>query len=280
MPKVGAHVSAAISLELAFERAQNIGAQCVQIFISPPQRWLQTKHDDAEIKKFLDAQKNTGIGPNFIHGTYLVSLGTEKPEHLQQSIEWLVWAMNMAGKLGIRGVIFHSGSHKGAGIDSVQKQIVETLKKVLSQSPENTFLILENSAGAGGSIGRDFHELGQILKEVGDKRLKVCMDTCHTFAAGYDLRTPLTLKDVLEEFDQEIGLENLVAIHANDSKFDLKMHKDRHENIGDGFIGREVFENLINHPALKEVPFLLEVPGFDDNGPDAENVKILKSLRA
>lgn len=279
MPKVGAHVSAAVSLETAFEKATNIEAECIQFFISPPQQWFQTKHDDAEIARFVTAQKESGIGPNFIHGTYLVNLGTDSEDHLKKSIDWLIYGLNLATKLEIKGLIFHLGSHKGRGFDTVLPQIVKALKRVLDSTKE-TLLILETSAGAGGNIGRDFHELGQILKAVDNPRLAICIDIQHVFAAGYDVKSPFGLKDVLAEFEKEIGLNNLAAIHANDSKVEYKSGKDRHENIGEGFIGIEGFTNIINNEKLTEVPFLLEVPGFDDNGPDLENVRLLKSLRA
>ncbi len=306
MPKVGAHVSAAGSLELSFERAQKIEAECMQIFISPPQQWVFTKHSDEEIAAFRKAQEETKVGPNFIHGTYLINLAAETPEHLNKSIEWLTYALNLADKLGIKGVIFHTGSHKGVGVDKVAKQVAEAIKKVLASSPLRSnnkqslppydgssssseqsesrsndlpYLILENAANPN-SIGYQFSDLGKILKLVGDERLKVCLDTQHCFGSGYGIETVLGLKDMLKEFDEEIGLSNLAAIHANDSKVEFKSNKDRHENIGEGFIGKEGFTNIINNPQLKEVPFLLEVPGFTDSGPDLENVKMLKSLRS
>jgi deoxyribonuclease-4 len=293
MPKIGGHVSVAISLELAFKKAQEIQAECIQFFVSPPQRWLQTKHDEAEIERFKTAQAESGIGPNFIHGTYLVNLGTTNPDHLQKSIDWLIYGLEMAEKLGVEGVIFHTGSHKGAGFESVLPQVSNALTTILNHpsviasgqakqsqgSEKKPLLILEISAGGGGSIGRDFHELGQILKQVNNHRLKVCIDTQHAFAAGYDMKTLVGLKDVIEEFEEEIGLENLAAFHANDSKTEYKSNRDRHENIGEGFIGKEGFENMLNHPKLKDVPFLLEVPGYSDNGPDLENVQTLNSLR-
>lgn len=317
MPKVGGHVSAAVSLETAFIKSLEIGAECIQYFVSPPRQWAKTKHDDAEIQRFLTAQRESGVGPNFIHGTYLVNLGTDNPEHLEKSIDWLIWAMEMAEKLGSRGVIFHPGSFGKRSFEEVFPQIVSALKKILDhtagkgggvessqtrtadfdpaeldtesrtgfeiphrQSPGmEPYLILENSAGAGGNIGGNFHQFGQILKAVNAPRLKVCLDTQHSFASGYDLRTELTLKDVLAEFDQEIGLGYLVAIHCNDSKTEYKSNRDRHENIGEGLIGKDAFENMLNAPELKDVPFLLEVPGFADNGPDKENVNLLKSLR-
>jgi deoxyribonuclease IV len=279
MPKVGAHVSAAVSLDLSIERAEKIGAEATQIFISPPQQWLQSKHGDEEIKRYKDAVAKTGINANFIHGTYLVNLATQKEEHLQKSIDWLVYALDLAGELGIKGVIFHTGSHGKLGFEAVLDQIVKSIKEILKNSKGEAYLILENSAGQGGSVGSKFSELGAILKAVNSPRLRVCMDTCHAYVSGYNLKTKEGLKIALEEFDREVGLKNLVAIHANDCKFDIGSNKDRHENIGDGFLGKDGFDNLINNPHLKDVPFLLEVPGFAGTGPDKENVDILKKLR-
>lgn len=278
MPKVGAHVSSSISLELSFERAQKIGADCFQIFISPPQQWFQNKHSEEIIEKFRKSADDSQIGPNYIHGTYLVNIGTQNPEHLEKSIDWLIYALNTSSKLGTKGVIFHPGSHKGLGFEKILTQASETLKKILDKSPTDNLLILEASAGAGGNIGGSFSELGRILKQVNDPRLKICLDTQHLFASGYDLRTPLTIKDVLTELKEEIGLAKLEVIHANDSKTDFHSGKDRHENIGDGFIGREGFENIINQDAFSNIPFILEVPGFSGNGPDKENIELLKSL--
>lgn len=242
-------------------------------------------HDNEEIERYVKAAKESGIGPNFIHAAYLINLGAADPEHLQKSIDWLVYAMNLAANLGSRGVILHSGSHKGAGFEAVLPQIADSLQKVLRQTDHKPstpnqppFLILETAAGAGGSIGRSFSELGQILKTVNDQRLRICLDSAHVFAAGYELRTLPGVESMLEEFEQEIGLNNLVAIHANDSRVDFKSGRDRHENIGEGFIGRTGFANLINHPKLKELPFILEVPGFSGSGPDQNNIQLLKSL--
>lgn len=277
MPKVGAHVSAAISLEYAFDKAQKIGAECLQFFISPPQQWAFTNHDNDEIERFKSKASETQIGPNFIHGTYLVNLGTDKAEHLRKSIDWLIYGMKMAEKLEIQGLIFHTGSHKGKGLDGKMDQIVQAIREVMSQINSDTQLILETSAGGGGSIGRNFAELGMILKQVGDDRVRVCIDTAHTFAAGYDWRSDIDA--ILAEFGREVGLDKLAAFHANDSKMDFASYKDRHANIGEGFMGQIAFAQLLNHPLLKDKPFLLEVPGFADEGPDVENIEIMKKLR-
>jgi apurinic endonuclease APN1 len=150
---------------------------------------------------------------------------------------------------------------------------------VLDATPDDAWLILENSAGMGGAIGSKFAELGRIIRDVGSERVKVCLDTCHTFAANYDVATRAGLDSTMAEFDKEIGLDRLVAVHANDSKAPLGGGLDRHANIGEGHIGREGFLNILSHPAFSDMPFLLEVPGFDNEGPDAQNVAILKELR-
>lgn len=290
MTLIGGHVSSAGELGLAVDRAQAIKANTFQFFISPPQQWLQTKHSDQEIADFVKKAKEQEIENTFIHGTYLVNLATNKPEHLEKSIAWLKYAMETAQKLGVSDVIFHTGSHSGRGFETAVDQIANSLNVILSTSegsPTNVdtsqndklpYLILENSAGGGGSIGSKFSELGAILKKANNPRLKICLDTCHAFAAGYDVKTPEGLKKTLAEFDKEIGLENLVAIHANDTKFDLGSGKDRHENIGEGFIGKDGFKNMLNNEKLANVPFILEVPGFAGTGPDEENIDILKAL--
>lgn len=276
MPILGAHVSAAVSLELSLERAEKIGAEATQIFISPPQQWLQTNHPAEEIQRYHENLEKLKIEPNFIHGTYLINLGTDNPEHLKKSIDWLKYGLLMAAQLNMAGVIFHTGSHKGRGFDSVLNQLSSTITTILKNN-QKTQLILENCAGSGGVIG-NFEELGRIIKEVGDNRVKVCLDTQHAFAQGYDLSQSGGLEDLLTDFDKFIGLENLVVSHCNDSRVECGSKRDRHENIGDGFIGRKGFKNILNHPKFKDLPFILEVPGFSGNGPDKENIDFLKQL--
>jgi deoxyribonuclease IV len=278
MPKIGAHVSAAVSLDRSFDKAQEIGAECTQIFISPPRQWTQTIHGDEEVAKFIKRQSETQITPNFVHGTYLINLGSQSTEHLEKSINWLSWALNTSSKLKVSGVIFHMGSHKGLGFENVKNQVIESLKKILKKSPKDTDLILENPVITGGNLGSNLSELGELLKGVNAQNLKVCMDTQHAFASGYDLKSAIGLKDFLEEFDLKIGIKNLAAIHLNDSKTEYKSFRDRHENIGEGLLGAEGISNIINHKALENVPFILEVPGFSGNGPDKENIAFTKSL--
>jgi deoxyribonuclease-4 len=181
--------------------------------------------------------------------------------------------------LGAAGVIFHGGSHKGVGFDAVLDQAAAALQDVLDRSPSDVWLIIENSAGMGSHIGASFQEIGRLMRAVDSPRMMVCLDTEHTFAAGYNLADPESIDSVMEEFDSEIGLSRLVAVHANDAKVPHGSGVDRHENIGDGYLGLAGFEVIMGHPAFQGVPFLLEVPGADKKGPDKENVDRLKDIR-
>lgn len=276
--KIGAHVSTAGGLDKAIERAQAMGANTIQIFGSQPQSWRRRTYDPEQVEAFRRRVEEAGVAPVFLHGIYLVNLATPNPENLVRSQEALAYDLGIASQIGAAGVIFHIGSHRGAGYEQVFQQVVTAIRRVLAQSPAAAWLILENSAGMGGSIGSRFAELGAIIREVRDERLKVCLDTQHSFAAGYDVATAQGLEAVLAEFDREIGLPLLVALHANDSKVPLGGGVDRHENIGQGYIGREGFSVILRHPALRPLAFLLEVPGFAKEGPDKENVDILRSL--
>ena len=278
--KVGAHVGSSGGLTKAFERASEIGAETIQIFGAPPQVWRRRKIRPEECEAFQAAMAETDIQPVFLHGPYLINLATEKPDQLQKSSEALAGDLKLASAIAAKGVIFHVGSHKGAGFEHVLPQITEAIQNVLDDTPDDAWIILENSAGMGGSVGSKFVELGAIIKEVVSPRLKVCLDTEHAYAAGYDLASGVALDEALSEFDREIGLDRLAAVHANDSKIELGGGVDRHDNIGEGHIGRDGFETIMANPAFADVPFLLEVPGFDGEGPDKPNLDILKEIRA
>ncbi len=277
--KIGAHVSAAGKLDHALDRAAEIGAEAVQIFLSGPQAWRVKEPTPDVAEDYRKKAQETGIEPTFFHGVYLINLGTPNAENLVKGIDSLLKYQQAAADIGCKGTIFHVGSHRGAGFDTVLPQVVRSFHEVLENTPEEPWLIIENSAGMGQSIGSSFGEIGRIIQEVGNDRVKVCLDTQHSFANGYDVGTKDGLDAAMEEFDREIGLDKLVAVHANDSKCSLLGGIDRHENIGEGFIGQAGFEVIMQHPAFAEVPFLLEVPGFEKTGPDKRNVDILKGMR-
>jgi deoxyribonuclease-4 len=213
-----------------------------------------------------------------------MNFATNNPNALAQAAESLTQDLKDCEALGGKGVIFHLGSHKGRGLSEVIDQIVHTLSnlhfssvtgEVLESVP---WIVIENSAGMGGSIGSKFAELGQIVRQLPSDRVKVCLDTQHAFAAGYAIHTQGGLDETLQEFEREIGLDRLVVLHCNDSKIVFGGGVDRHENIGDGQIGTEGLRRIVQHPKLQNLPFLLEVPGVDHRGPDKDNVDRLRGL--
>ncbi|MCH7842066.1 MAG: deoxyribonuclease IV [Chloroflexi bacterium] len=277
--KIGAHVSTAGGISNAVARGQEIGCEAIQIFGSSPQTWAFKPVPGEQIELFKQGLADAGIGPVFLHAIYLINLGTPNKDNLAKGIDSLVNYMNLAADIGAAGVIFHPGSHGGRGYEAVLPQTVEAIKKVLDASPDGPCLAVENMAGMGQHIGARFDELGGILKAVDSPRLKICLDTQHAFAAGYDLTNIDGIQAMLDELDAGPGSANVAAVHANDSKRVCGSGVDRHDNIGDGFIGEKGFAAIMGNPAFADVPFLLEVPGFEGKGPDRRNIDILKKIR-
>lgn len=279
--RIGAHISSAGGHHQVFERARAIGAEAVQLFISAPQQWKLPACTDEQIETFKAEQLRAGM-PAFFHGVYLMNFGSVDEAMLEKAKASLKAYLHFAGRMGVTGTIFHVGSHLGAGFsEDLAKRIGAMLLEVLNDEPDNqSLLILENNAGQGNCIGGHFGELGALIRAMQNHpRVGVCIDTCHAYAMGYDLATPGGCESAMAEFDREIGFGRLAAVHANDTKQPIGTFRDRHENIGDGHIGYEGFRTLMAHPAFREVPFLLEVPGMDGKGPDAKNVQRLKKLR-
>jgi deoxyribonuclease-4 len=211
---------------------------------------------------------------------YLTAYGTPDEGLRAKSVEAATQTMMNAEKLGVKGVVTHMGSHKGLGLESVMPMMVESLKQVIEPVKESR-LLLEVSAGSGGNIGNSLEELAAIFEAMDrDERLGFCLDTCHLLAAGYEVRTKEGWDKVLSDFDRLIGLDKLPILHLNDSKFDLDAKRDRHENIGQGFIGDDGFQVILNHPKLKDKDSVLEVPGMDGKGPDKANLDKLHALTA
>jgi deoxyribonuclease-4 len=277
--KIGAHVSTSGGISKAVARGQEIGCEAIQIFGSSPQAWAFKPVPGEQIELFKQGLADAGIGPVFLHAIYLINLGTPDKEKLKKGIDSLANYMKLAADLGATGVIFHPGSHGGRGYEAVLPQTVEAIKIVLDTAPEGPVLAVENMAGMGQHIGAKFEELGGILDSVDSPRLKICLDTQHSFAAGYDLTNPEGIQAMLDELDAGPGSANVAAVHANDSKRVCGSGVDRHDNIGEGFIGEEGFAAIMANPAFADVPFLLEVPGFEGNGPDQQNIDILKRIR-
>ena len=276
--ELGAHVSAAGGVDKAVGRAVDIGAEAIQTFAASPRAWAFKPIADDKAAAYREKAAEAGIKSTFLHGSYLVNIGG-KPDHVEKSVASLTNHMGAAAQIGAQGVIFHSGSHKGVGFDAVLDQAGDALKQVLDNTDDNVQLIIENCAGMGAQIGASFEELGRLIRAVDSDRLKICLDTEHAFAAGYNIADPQGIEKAMAEFDAEIGLDRLVVVHANDAKVEFASGVDRHENIGEGYIGIEGFETIMAHPAFADVPFLLEVPGMDKKGPDKPNLDRLKDIR-
>ena len=276
--ELGAHVSAAGGVDKAVGRAVDIGAEAIQLFASSPRGWKFRPIPDDKAEAYREKAEEADIRSTFLHGSYLVNIGG-KPDLVEKSIDSLINHMNAAAQIGAKGVIFHSGSHKGVGFDAVFEQATGALVQVLDNTDDSVQLIIENCAGMGAQIGASFAELGSLIKEVDSPRLAICLDTEHAFAAGYNIADPEGIEKAMSEFETEIGLDKLVVVHANDAKVEFASGIDRHENIGEGYIGIEGFETIMGHSAFSDVPFLLEVPGTDKKGPDKPNLDRLKAIR-
>jgi len=282
-PSIGAHVSSSGGLINAVKNARLIEAESFQIFPGPPQMWRHTQYTDQAIDEFVQSREENKIKEIWIHNIYLANMAADNDEHLDKSINSVKDALILANKIGAEGVVLHTGSHKGKGFNKVQRKVISSIKNVLKNAPINTKLALENSAGQGGAIGSEFEELFYLIDRVNDERLGICLDTCHAFAAGYDLRKKDIIEKIVQDFSKSISMKKLFVFHANDSLMELGSQKDRHDNIGEGHIGVKGFKYLLNNKNFKNLSFILEVPGFPSEdkkskGPDLKNVQILKSL--
>jgi deoxyribonuclease IV len=275
---IGAHVSTAGGLSTSVGRAQALGAECMQIFLCAPQRWQEPKHTDEQVHEFRRLVGEAGIGPNFAHATYLVNLAAVDEPLRTRSIANLSACAAWSDRAGLTGIVVHVGSGRGQPAEEAERQAASALAEVLGNGPTGAIL-LENSAGSGDTLGSRFEQIGALFDRLGrDKRLGLCLDTAHTFASGYDLRIDEGIQRTLDEIDRHMGLERLQLIHANDSKVGLGSAVDRHENIGKGLLGDEAFQRMLANAVLGPLPWVLEVPGYDDKGPDLQNVLDLKRL--
>ncbi|MDB5063618.1 MAG: deoxyribonuclease, partial [Chloroflexi bacterium] len=243
-----------------------------------PQTWRSLVIDEATAEAYREKAAAARLGGHWFHAVYLINLATSDEVLLKRSIGSLVHYMDLAARLGADGVVFHPGSHRGAGFEPVLPTIGAALREVLERTSSPARLLVENSAGQGGCVGCRFEELGAILDAGGDDpRLGVCLDTCHAFASGYDLSTAEGVEAALAEFQSTVGFDRLRLVHANDSRVELGANRDRHANIGEGFIGTAGFGLMLGDPRLGSVPWVLEVPG-DGQGPDLANVNRLREL--
>ena len=282
--RIGAHVSTAGGYDKALDRAQEINANCAQIFASSPRVWKSAWEQKLDREVFLQKKQDLDVQPVFTHALYLVNLASDKRESVQKSVAALTSELHFDAAIGGAGVIVHLGSHQGRGWEASKEQVATAIAAILAETPDESTFLIENSAGQKGKVCSDLSEIKWLLDQVKSPRLGWCFDTCHGFAAGYYMGSnPPTLTNhgngsLLEEISRLNLWESLKCIHVNDSKGEFDSGLDRHENLGDGKIEREDLKHFLQHKQVKPIPLLLEVPGIAGDGPDAENVKRLRAL--
>ncbi len=275
---LGGHCSGGIKKSL--ENAHLFGMDSVQLFAQSPRTWRFPDHDPADIEAFKARRKELGIGAVAIHALYLLNLASPKADFYEKSVETLSKTVDAACAIGAEAVVFHVGSHQGAGFDAALERVVPALAQALERCSETTWLCMENTAGTGDTIGRSLEELAALYEALDrHPRLGVCLDSCHLFASGYDVTDPDELDRIVKQLDGLIGLDRLRVLHVNDSKTPLGSNRDRHDNIGDGLMGNRLAV-FLGHPKLQGLPALLEVPGADGHGPDLEQMTRLRKLYA
>jgi deoxyribonuclease-4 len=276
---IGAHVSSSGGIHTAIDRAEAIGADSVQVFTQSPRAWRPTNHPPENFERFKERRAEVGLGGVLCHALYLVNLASPKNDFYEKSMTAMCNTVDVGCAIEADGVVFHIGSHLGAGMDVGLDRVVEGMRKVLDRCSDTTWLLMENSAGAGATIGRSIEELALLYDRLdGHPRLGVCLDSCHLYVSGCDVTDEGALDALLDELDRGIGIDRLRALHVNDSKAPLGSNLDRHDNVGEGFMGEQLGV-FLGHPRLQGLPAVLEVPGLDGHGPDASQIKATKKLR-
>ena len=277
---IGAHVSSEGGIYKAIDRAVAMKAHSVQVFTQSPRMWRPSKHSEENVERFKERRAETGIGQVVCHAMYLINLANPKDEFYEKSVAALANTVDVGCAIEADGVVFHIGSHLGAGMEAGLERAVEGMKVALDRCSDTTWLLMENSAGSGNTIGRSIEELAILFERLEKHpRLGVCLDSCHLYASGYDVTDEAALGATLDELDGTIGLDRLRVLHVNDSKTPLGSNVDRHENVGKGLMGDRLGVFLADE-RLQGLPAILEVPGTDGHGPDAAQVRRTKRLHA
>jgi len=278
--QIGAHVSSSGGIHTAIDRAVAIGADAVQVFTQSPRTWRPTNHDPASFERFRERRAEAGIGDVVCHALYLCNLAAPDDAIHEKSVAAMRNTMEVACAIGADGVVFHVGSHLGSGFQAGLERLLPGMERVLELCSDETWLLMENSAGAGGTIGRSIEELAAIWEGLDrHPRLGVCLDSCHLYVSGIDVRDPAALDACLDALDSSIGLERLRALHVNDSATPLGSNRDRHANILEGELG-EKLGVFLGNPRLQGLPAILEVAGPENRGPDANEIRKAKELHA
>jgi deoxyribonuclease-4 len=273
-------MSAAGGIDTAIDRIAAIGGDCVQVFTQSPRMWRPTNHKPEAIAAFHEKRAQHGIGGVVCHALYLVNLAAPDDEVYKKSVATMKATVDAATAIGADAVIFHVGSHLGAGFDAGLKRTVRALKQILNRCDGDTWLLMENSAGTGATIGRSLDELETIFDRLdAHPRLGLCLDSCHLYASGYDVTDRKVVDELVGDLDKRIGIDRVRALHINDSATPLGSNRDRHANILKGELG-EGLGAFLAHPAFQQLSCYLEVPGPDGHWPDAAEIQKLRDLHA
>jgi deoxyribonuclease-4 len=275
----GAHMSIAGGLHKAFDRGLQVHCNTIQIFLKNSNQWKAKALTEEDRRLFREAQRRSGISPVLAHDSYLINLASPDPTLYKKSLDAFVGEMERANLLGVPYLVLHPGAHTGDGAGAGIQRVAKALNLALKQAPPPITLLLENTAGQGSSLGSRFEELAAILDRITEEdRVGFCLDTCHAFAAGYDMRTEDGYDRTMREFDRLIGIEKIRAFHVNDSKKDLGSRVDRHCHIGKGFLGLAAFRLLVNDARFAEIPKILETPKGEGDREDRRNLATLRRL--
>lgn len=275
--RFGYHVKVDGGPVSAVRNGVDAACETIQLFPGSPQQWGTPGVSEEEVDEFRAARAQSGIDPVIFHSIYLVNMAAPDASIFKRSVGSLASALKKADLLGISAVVTHIGNHRGEGYEFGVARIADAVRGVFEKAPGNALLLLETTAGAGTSIGHRFQQFGEVFEMAGRPgRLGFCLDTCHIFAAGYDISSPGGVDAAVEELDSYIGLDRLKLLHLNDSKGACGSHLDRHEHIGAGEIGIDAFRHIVNHPALRDLPAIVELPHGGPGSPD--DLGLLRSL--
>ena len=276
---IGAHVSPAGGLPKAVERGVERGCRAIQIFNQSPRMWRPTSYGEDDFAGFKAAMADSPVDAVLIHAVYLLNCATQDEEIRTKSLASLIHSLRIGDAIGAHGVVLHPGSALRGDVGEAIERAGWVIQEALDMT-DHCQLHLENTAGTGGTIGRSFEELAALIDACGgDRRLGICLDSCHLLASGYDIRTSEGLEETLERCDEVVGLDRLRSLHLNDSQTPLGSNRDRHANIGEGELGEEGCMAFLSEPRFEGLPVVLETPGPDRSGTSAEEVALAFSLR-
>lgn len=287
MMRIGRHMPTNSKMVKAAEIAHQLGCEAIQVFVSNPTGWRPTADDPKGNAAFKEAATRLELDPVIIHAPYLINLASPDEVNWEKSIALLTWTMLRGALIGAQYVIFHTGSHRGAGVEAGIKRIAQAIHRILPETPASVMLLLENDVGAGYALGHSFEHLTDVLALLSateQERVGVCLDTAHLWGGGHDISTTVSTLAVLQRFDETVGLSRLKVIHLNDTEMALGSHRDIHARLGEGIIGEEGLRTLLTDPRLAHVTVLLETPikldeqGKEDWEHDKQHFEKFKAL--